>query len=337
MRLLKNKDGAGSGKIATGLGMFGAVGTVKTLYDVMREVSFDDIRDEANRAPRMLVLATTSEEAEQYARLITGTEAMLGIGVGTLDTQVWNVGGYDAVVVHDPLNSGAAQRLKVNVPEELQGPSVVNSNVPFDQAEARRARLELAGTLDDRAIAFARVYPSFRPAVIAGIVNDTSTANAQFAFVSNIPALIPVVGGFLAAGADMIVLTKNQLMMVYKVAAASGRKLDDQHAIIRELIPVIGSGFLWRTMAREAAAFLPLAAGAIPKVAIAFTGTYALGRAAEMFYRFGKKPTQEQRAEFYEQARELVLRLPFLKYREQKEAIEETTESIERERPDAAA
>jgi len=240
------------------------------------------------------------------------------------------------VAVHDPLNTGAAQRLKVNVPGELQGPAIVNSNVPFDQAEARRVRQQLAESLGERAVAFARIYPAFRPAVVAGIVNETSTANAQFAFVSNIPALIPVVGGFLSAGADMILLTKNQLMMVYKIAAASGRNLDDQHAIIRELIPVIGTGFLWRTMAREAASFLPLAAGAIPKVAIAFTGTYALGRAAEMFYRFGKKPTKEQRAEFYAQARELLMKLPFLKDREQK-AIEETTESIERERPDAAA
>jgi uncharacterized protein (DUF697 family) len=155
---------------------------------------------------------------------------------------------------------------------------------------------------------------------MTAIVNSTSTANAQFAFVSNIPALIPVVGGLLSAGADTIVLTKNQLMMVYKIAAASGRALDDQHAILREMIPVVGQGFLWRTAAREATTLLPLAAGTIPKVAISFTGTYVLGRAAEVFYRFGKKPTAEQRAEFLSQARELLAKLPFGK--REKELIE---------------
>jgi uncharacterized protein (DUF697 family) len=334
MKLFNKKNT--TGKTAGGLGVLGAATTVKVMYDVIREVSFDDIRDEATRAPRLLVLATTSEEAEQFARLVTGVESLQGIGVGTLDTEVWNAGSYDAVVVHDPLNSGAAQRLKINTPEGLSGPSVVNSNVPFDQEEARRIRLQTAGTLGERAVAFARAYPSFRPAVISSIISDSSTANAQFAFVSNIPALIPVVGGFISAGADMILLTKNQLMMVYKIAAASGRDLEDSHAIIREMIPVVGSGFLWRTVAREAASFLPLAAGAIPKVAIAFTGTYALGRAAELYYRFGKKPTQEQRDEFYSQARDLLAKLPFTKNREA-DAIEETVESIEQERPNAAA
>jgi uncharacterized protein (DUF697 family) len=131
-----------------------------------------------------------------------------------------------------------------------------------------------------------------------------------------------VVGSLLSAGADTIVLTKNQLMMVYKIAAASGRDLDDQHAILREMIPVVGQGFLWRTVAREATTLLPLAAGTIPKVAIAFTGTYALGRAAELFYRFGKKPTKEQRDEFVLQARHLLAKLPFGK--REKELIEST-------------
>ena len=320
---------------ATGLGVVGVAMTGKMLFDLVREVSFDDIKNEANRPPSLLVMATTNDEAEQYARLLTGEENPIGVGLGTIDKPIWNATSYDAIVVHDPFRTGAASHLNVTVPEGIRAPSVIESFLPFDATEAERVRQQLAEKLDERAVAFGRSFPAMRPAIISRIITYTSTSNAQFALIANIPALIPVVGGFLSAGADMILLTKNQLMMVYKIAAASGRKLDDHQAILKEMTPVVGAGFLWRTLAREATSFFFFFSGTIPKVAIAFTGTFALGRAAELFYRFGKKPTSEQRAEFYAQAREMLAKLPFGK-KTQDEVAEEVTESIEDETKPAA-
>jgi uncharacterized protein (DUF697 family) len=68
------------------------------------------------------------------------------------------------------------------------------------------------------------------------IIDETAMANAQFSLVSNIPTLLPVVGNLAAAGADFIVLTKNQVMMLYKLAAAFGRDLE------RLSKPVMGGG-----------------------------------------------------------------------------------------------
>ena len=113
----------------------------------------------------------------------------------------------------------------------------------------------------------------------------------------------------VAAGADLIVLTNNQVMMVFKIAAVHERDLNNQMALMRELAPVVGTGFLWRTIAREAASFLPLAAGTVPKVAIAFVGTMVMGRAADYYYRFGKKPTREHLKAFTERAAQSVSRL----------------------------
>jgi uncharacterized protein (DUF697 family) len=327
--------GKGESAAASGLGVMGVAMTGKMLFDLVREVSFDDIKDEAARPPRFLVMATSNAEAEQFARLVTGAEDLTGVGLGTIDTQVWNATSYDAILVHDPLNTGAAKRLNITVAEGITPPVVIESYAPFDATEANRVRQRMSDALNERAIPFARNYPALRPAVMSRIITDASTANAQFALVANIPALIPVVGGFLSAGADMILLTKNQMMMVYKIAAASGRELDNHQAILKEMTPVVGAGFLWRTLAREATSFLPLAAGTIPKVAIAFTGTFALGRAAEMFYRFGKKPSAEQRAEFYAQAREMLSRLPFGK-KEQDQVADDVTEIIEAEAKPAA-
>jgi uncharacterized protein (DUF697 family) len=317
MKLLKRNKS----EVKTSIGVLGAIATTKRMVDVVREISFDDVRNDAMRPPSMLVLAATTDEAERIARLLTGNTDLNGVTIGTLDTEVWSRSQYDAIVVNDPEMSAKSQQY-ANIASggESWEPAIALSHLPFDRTEAEHTRARLAANMEDRIVSFARHFPAFRGIAISAIVNETSVANAQFAFVSNIPALLPVVGGLLSAGADMIVLTKNQLMMVYKIAAASGRGLDDQHAIVREMIPVVGQGFLWRTAAREATTMLPLAAGTIPKVAIAFTGTYTLGRAAEVFYRFGKKPTKEQREEFVAQARELLAKLPFGK--REKELIE---------------
>jgi uncharacterized protein (DUF697 family) len=134
------------------------------------------------------------------------------------------------------------------------------------------------------------------------VVQLTSRVNGQFALASNLPALVPVVGGILAAGADTIVLTKNQLMMLYKLAAIHGRDLDNRFRIYQEMIPIVGAGLFWRTVARDLAAMMPFAAGAVPKVAIAFAGTMAAGMAAHLYYHEGKRVDSVRMREFYQNA-----------------------------------
>ena len=296
----------------TTVGALGALAAAKTMIDVMREVSFDDIRDEATRTPRVLVLAPTAEEADTVARLLTGSETLPGVGLGTLETPVGDPAGYDAIVVSDVPGGSVAQRLRERWSDMDRPPMVFAvADGPFTRVEAEGLRGAIVRQVGDRGLAFARRYPAFRPEVVAEVVQDAAMANAQFALLANIPALIPVIGGLASASADMIVMTKNQLMMVYKIAAAHGRNLDDQVGVLREMVPVVGSGFLWRTLAREAASFLPFAAGTVPKIAVAFTGTFAAGRAADFYYRYGYKPNRPQRTEFYHQARAALGRVAF--------------------------
>ena len=106
-----------SDQAAASVGVLGVAMTGKMLFDLVREVSFDDIKDEANRPPSLLVMATTNDEAEQFARLLTGEGNPIGVGTGTIDKQIWNATSYDAIVVHDPLSTGAAARLNVSVPD----------------------------------------------------------------------------------------------------------------------------------------------------------------------------------------------------------------------------
>ena len=122
--------------------------------------------------------------------------------------------------------------------------------VTFDGYHSRdidaieRTRADILKRNPERATAFGRSLPAFRAAAVKQLIDETSAANAQFSLVSNIPAMLPVIGNIAAAGADFIVLTKNQVMMLYKLAAVHGRDLHNQRGILQEVLPVVGAGLV---------------------------------------------------------------------------------------------
>ena len=91
-------------------------------------------------------------------------------------------------------------------------------------------------------------------------------------------------------------------MMAGQLAAIYGKPLDNKWEVFRDLTPVIGGGFIWRTLAREAVGILPFAAGTIPKVSIAYAGTTATGRAVEAYYRYGIKTSRDQLTGYFRTA-----------------------------------
>lgn len=291
---------------------FGAVGTLRNFMSVLREISFDEVRDEAETMPRLLILAPSVGTARLLGAALVGAEGELAVTAREVLAPFPELSPFDVAVVLDPDRSGVTTRLR----ERASATGVTLPVIRFegaradDEAAVERCRAAVVGGAPDRAPALGRAFPLFRPAAAKAVIDETARANAQFALVSNIPAVIPIVGSLAAAGADFLVLTKNQLMMIFKLAAVHGRDLHDQVGIFQEMVPVVGAGFLWRTVAREAASFLPLAAGTLPKVAIAYAGTWAAGRGAELYYRTSRRPTGEQTWVWYQQAVEAVRRLP---------------------------
>jgi uncharacterized protein (DUF697 family) len=285
-------------------GALSAVGAIRNFTSVMRELSFDDERAQAETTPRLLVIAPDDGAAQRIGRALSGVAQSPAIGAWTHESAGRSTGAYDVVVVYGPISNDAFVTVRQSAGKESDKVFDLSSVSGEDERWAGPLRERIASALPDLAPALGRWYPPFRPAASKAVIMETATVNAQFALVSNIPAAIPVIGGFAAAGADFFVLTKNQVMMVFKLAAIHGLDLTDQWALVRELAPVVGAGFAWRTLAREASNFLPFMSGTVPKVAIAFTGTVAAGRAAEFYYRFGKRPSREQLQEFYSQAAE---------------------------------
>jgi uncharacterized protein (DUF697 family) len=289
---------------------FGALDSMRTMLGVLREVSLDEIREQAETPPRLLIVAATSDEARRLGLELTGPEGQSTTIFHAVDEPIGSVGQVDAAIIWDPERTGAGSRVAEALRFESPPVPIIRfeGSTPGDSDAIHRLRADILKRNAERAPAFGRVLPVFRAAAAKQVIDETAAANAQFSLVSNLPTILPIIGNIAAAGADFIVLTKNQVMMLYKLAAVFGRDLRDQRGILQDVLPVVGAGLLWRTAARQAATWLPFAAGTIPKLAIAYVGTMAVGRAAEFYYRTGLKPTRSQMDQFTRQATELLRR-----------------------------
>lgn len=163
--------------------------------------------------------------------------------------------------------------------------------VPDPLVPPRAALAQIVDLVEgDARLAVAAALPVFRPVVAEVIVDETAKANASFAVTTGLAETIPVLSAPLNVG-DMVVLTKNQLIMGYKIALAGGRN-DDPRSMMTEILGVIGGGFLFRQVARQLVGLIPVA-GLVPKVAIAYAGTYAIGRGLTAWALGGAEVTPE--------------------------------------------
>ncbi len=145
-------------------------------------------------------------------------------------------------------------------------------------------------TTEDQQVALGAQLPPLRAAIFTRTIERTARANASFALTTGLAEAIPVLTAPLNLG-DMVVLTKNQLMMCYRLALTAGRE-GDPKALMSEIIGVLGGGVLFRQIARQLVGLIPIA-GLLPKVAIAYAGTFAIGKAMVAWTTEGKQITSE--------------------------------------------
>jgi uncharacterized protein (DUF697 family) len=130
----------------------------------------------------------------------------------------------------------------------------------------------IAEQADDRAHMWAARLPVLRKPVVEHTISKFARQNGILGAAIFIP------------GADMPVLTLNQIRMVFHLAAAYGEEMDRDRAF--EVIGVIGAAFGFRALAREALGVVPGVGWAI-KGGIAYVGTRALGKAAAAYFEAG--------------------------------------------------
>ena len=145
----------------------------------------------------------------------------------------------------------------------------------------------------------ARRLPPLRTAACNLLIQETSQVNAGYSFTTGLGETVPGLGFVLGAG-DAIILTKNQLMMAYKIALVSGKSGSPQQ-LLGEIVGVLGGGFLFRQLARQMVGLIPVW-GIVPKVAVSYAGTWAIGRAVQLWATEGQKITPELMKGHYREA-----------------------------------
>jgi uncharacterized protein (DUF697 family) len=166
----------------------------------------------------------------------------------------------------------------------------------FMQNEFTPVIMEL---LPERHLALGRQFPLFRLAIAQQLINESCFANAVYSFSTGIAEVVPIFDIPLNI-TDTIVLTKAQAFLVYKLGLTLGLSTRWQD-YLGEFGSVIGGGFLWRQLARMLIGLIPIW-GIVPKVAVAYSGTYAVGQVVLQWYLTGRHITRQQMQALYTQA-----------------------------------
>jgi uncharacterized protein (DUF697 family) len=147
--------------------------------------------------------------------------------------------------------------------------AVVRPGEALARSDVARSMASLA---KDHAVPLAARLPGMRAAVVDRLIQTAARQNGIVGVVVFIP------------GADMPVMTANQIRMVLQIAAAYGEHVGFDRAI--EILSVVGIGFGLRTVAREALDFIP-GPGWMFKGGFGYTATVALGKAAARYFEDG--------------------------------------------------
>lgn len=170
-------------------------------------------------------------------------------------------------------------------------PLVLNlGSTSVDSAEINLRLANLLAKNKGYRIAVAAQIPSLRPVVVDQIGREWAAANAKRATLDALPGILPGLDfllPFTGAG-DLVALTRNQIEMVLEIAACHDLAPDPKERL-SELLPVIGSAFGWRAIARQLLTVVPFGGGVVVSGAMAYAGTRAVAKAVEYFYASGGK------------------------------------------------
>ena len=250
----------------------GQVGTAWRFWSHFQSLNVTAIAEEAERPFHLALVGTNDQTALLAARLALESPTPRDLGENGPANILPYIGTYGEAV-QAPQDSLVLDADPLTADE---------SHLAQTLAKMVLARPELR-------LSLARHIPAFRPAVSAQLIGEASKNNARIALISALPGILPITAFLSPATAlgDMIILTRNQIILLLKIAAVYGKEVD-LRARTRELLPVVGSAFGWRAAARELVGLVPGGIGLVVKGSIAYAGTYTVGKAAMIYYSTGQ-------------------------------------------------
>lgn len=251
----------------------------------LKSLSAADIMREAEKPFQIALIGPEDHTALLAARLALETSAPRDSATG-------------------PANIWPYVTMRTDAREAPQGSILLHADpLTADETRLAEALAQIVSARPELRLSLARHIPAFRPAAVSQIIADSSWDNAKIAVVSALPGIIPFTDILLPATAlgDTILLTRNQAVLLMKIAAAYGQQAELKHRY-RELLPVFGSAFGWRAVARELVGLVPGGVGVVVKGAIAYAGTYTVGKAAAIYFSTGQKLTGARMKQLYQDA-----------------------------------
>ncbi len=301
------------------------------MWKTFSEIDISAIREEAELTPR-LALVGSDDKTSAFQRLLqhgprSAEQLVTAIPTYHLPLAAADLAalaGYDLRIVllddaeqarRDDLRSllahpaplllvqDPARSVAVSVDPSLGGQvaaRVRSVACSLDDPEAVKKELAPAilQLLPDRDLAVGRAYPGLRSAVAHKMILKTSKVNAGYAAGTGLAEMVPGLGIPFAV-ADVVILTKNQVLMAYRLGILMG-----EAGTLAEILPkvagVVGAGFMWRQVARELVGFLPL--GVVLKTTVAYAGTYATGQAVYQYFATGEKLRKQELRQIFDDA-----------------------------------
>ncbi len=279
--------------------MANILGAAYDFWKQVKEVSPRGIEDEANSGFKIALVGRPEDRARIREAFLTEKATL-----DERDEAEAHLREFDAVP--DP-DTAKAFAFTVYVPENEEdaiGARSGDGSIPITAPDTAKLAHAMIMQQPHLAVALGRRFPLFRPFACNRIIADASRTNAQIALISGLPGVFPPAAIILPAStiADVLLLTKNQLMMVMRLAATHGKK-PAYTKQIKELMGVIGAALGWRTVARELSTFIPIPGVNLAiKAAIAYSGTLAAGRSALLYYQSGRTPTPKEVQAAYKEA-----------------------------------
>ncbi|HYW42415.1 MAG TPA: hypothetical protein VE959_06135 [Bryobacteraceae bacterium] len=174
----------------------------------------------------------------------------------------------------------------------------------LDPRDPESLTAEIMSDHEELALALARQFPAFRKPVVDRIVQAVARENALFSIATALPNVVPnfmeLPWAFGEFASDTAFLTANQIRMAFLIGGACGQEVGFSHQT-GAVLSIVAGAFGWRALARELAGKIPLGGGLIPKGAIAYAGTFAVGKSLEFFYHANRHYTREESDQVYRQ------------------------------------
>ncbi len=315
--------------------MSAAVGARDFLHLVRKGVDIGAVRAHVGKPFRFLLCGDRNLVAEFRALLLTGGDASLAEGAACLETidaaappsdlrdarvvVSLTYGGLPDEAALARLCATGLPVLAVCVNDAAAVPPP--GAAPLRGSWARYSVPELTATELKGAvfphlvecargveIAVGRRLPALRETVAAKLTRGAAANSLKIALASATVESIPLLGlvlGAVTSASDTVAITGIQMMLLLQIEAAYGR--DPDFGRLWQLLPVIGGGFGWRTLARELVGFIPVA-GIPIKGAVAYAGTVVVGEGVIFFLERGRHMTPSQAGALYERTKNEALR-----------------------------